>query len=280
MLAIFVVLLIPGWFFAGDLLHFMQEYALHVFENSQQKLDLSYFALMEPFMVELKAGMLIAFAAGLPLYFWRFWKFLAPALYRKEKCWILGCSIAAWGLFFCGFALGIFGVMPLLVRFSLDFARDGLIPVIGLSNFIGLAMSVALAFGAMFELPLVLFALMAVRVLDVETVSKQRPVAAVIILFLAALLTPPDVVSQLMLGLPTYLLFELTLLAAKLFIKPLPEDRGEIIPATELQTDAEEYKNCTADYPYETDNTLYNCYHRRKRRTNGALPRRKNRNRG
>lgn len=212
-LAIFIVLLIPGWFLAPDLLEFLQNAAAGIAEKHGSSFDLRYFTLMEPFIVELKAGMVIALAAGLPLYFWRFWKFLAPALYRHEKSILSVSALAAWILFVAGFMLGIFGVMPLLVDFSLSFSREGLTPLIGLNSFAGLMMSVALAFGVMFELPLILLALAAADIVELETLKKQRPLVLIVILVLAAFLTPPDVISQLMLGGPVYLLFELTLLA-------------------------------------------------------------------
>ena len=212
-LTIFVLLLIPGWIFADDVLNWMQRVALQVAKNSGAgAFTLSYFSLMEPFVIELKTGMILAFAIGLPLYFWRLWHFLAPALYLREKRVILGGALAAWGLFAAGFALGLFGVMPFLVRFSLSFASEGLMPVIGLSNFIGMAMTVSLAFGALFELPLLMLILCAAGLVKIETLRKQRPVVVILILILAAVLTPPDIVSQLMLAVPTYLLFEITLL--------------------------------------------------------------------
>ena len=84
-LAIFVVLLIPGWFFAPFLLELLQDAAARIAEKHGGTFELRYFALMEPFIVELKAGMVIALAAGLPLYFWRFWKFLAPAFTGTKR---------------------------------------------------------------------------------------------------------------------------------------------------------------------------------------------------
>lgn len=277
-LAIFILLLIPGWYFAPEALELLQSAADHLAENSglEEKFELRYFALMEPFVVELKAGMCIAFAAGLPLYFWRLWKFLAPALYRHEKRIFSAAAVSAWVLFCSGFALGIFGVMPLLVKFSLSFAREGLTPMIGLNNFIALMMNVALAFGVMFELPLILLALVMAGVISLDTLKKQRPLAIVIIVILAAVLTPPDVVSQLMLAIPTYLLFELTLLAGSLWLKKSEAAESianeAVIPG---ETSAAEE---AAELESSDSQEVMRCYYRkRKRRTVGALPRRKNR---
>ena len=181
-LAIFVILLIPGWYLAGDVLAFLQTTAESVArKHGAGNFELQYFALMEPFIVELKTGMLLAFAGGLPLYFWRFWKFLSPALYKRERQVLLIGAIAAWGLFAAGAALGMFGVIPLLIKFSLSFAREGLNPVFGLNNFTGLFMTVIIAFGAMFELPLVLLALAMAGIISSDTPKKQRPLVLMIL---------------------------------------------------------------------------------------------------
>ena len=263
-LVIFVLLLIPGWIFAGDVLEFMQKTASAMAtQNGLKEFSFSYFALMEPFVAELKTGMAIAFAAGLPFYFWRIWHFLAPALYRREKRVILFGALAAWGLFAAGFALGIFGVMPMLVKFSVSFAREGLTPVIGLNNFIGLAMTVSLAFGAMFELPLLLLLLAAAGIIKLETLRKQRPVVVVVILILAAILTPPDVVSQLMLGVPTYLLFELMLLVGSCWLREKEDNSTEELDEPDIE-EAESVQ--TDDNVSETAESLDDLKYYRRRR--------------
>ena len=273
MLAIFVILLIPAWYFVPDFLCYLQSAAGNAAKSAGAQFDLRYFTLMEPFIVELKSGMLLAFAAGLPLYFWRFWKFLAPALYLNERRFLLAGAVAAWLLFIAGAALGLFGVMPLLVKFSLSFAREGLTPLIGLNNFTGLLMMVVLAFGAMFELPIVLLALLKAGLLDLETLKKQPPLVLVVILILAAFLTPPDVISQLMLALPTYLLFEITLVVGK-FIK-----RQEKAPEVEDVVDKVDTiapEDCEFEESVPEDDTMpERCYHRRKKRRTAPVVRKK-----
>jgi len=213
LLAIFMALLIPAFFCAPELLAFLQRRAAQGMDGAV--LSLHYFALMEPLVVELQAAALLALGLGMPLYFWRLWHFLAPALYPGERRWIAGGAAAALGLFWSGAALAFFGVMPLMLRFSMGFARDGLTPLIGMENFVSLLLTLLIAFGVMFELPLLVLALTALGLVRIETLQRQRRMVAVVLLVAAALLTPPDVVSQLMLALPCYLLFELTLLAAR-----------------------------------------------------------------
>jgi len=275
-LAIFVILLIPGWYLAGDVLAFLQATAESVArKHGAGNFELQYFALMEPFIVELKTGMLLAFAGGLPLYFWRFWKFLSPALYKRERQVLLIGAIAAWGLFAAGAALGMFGVIPLLIKFSLSFAREGLTPVFGLNNFTGLFMTVIIAFGAMFELPLVLLALAMAGIISLDTLKKQRPLVLVIILILAAVLTPPDVISQLMLGIPAYILFELTLWCGRFLVKKPAETAVNEPLETGGSSDAATDENIDIQ-DNTSDERLMHCYRRQQKRRTGALPRRKN----
>jgi len=263
-LTIFAVLLIPGWIFAGDVLNWLQYAAVKVAKSNGADFNLSYFSLMEPFIIELKTGMVLAFAVGLPLYFWRFWNFLSPALYLREKKVILFGALAAWGLFAAGFALGLFGVMPFLVRFSISFARDGLVPVIGLSNFIGMTMTVSLAFGVMFELPLVLLILCAAGLISLDSLKKQRPLVIVIILVLAAVLTPPDVVSQLMLAVPSYLLFELTLIAGRFWLGKSKTAETSCSPVDSSGSAVEEAEE-TVDVYENSDYAESMKYYRRPR---------------
>lgn len=225
-LVIFLILLLPGWFLAGDVLSFLQDAAAAIARKhgGSGSFELYYFSPLEPFMLELKTGSILALAAGVPLYFWRGWHFLAPALYKREKRMLLAGCTSAWLLFALGCAIGFFGVMPLLVKFSYGFARDGLMPMIGYGNFLELAMIIALAFGLMFEFPLILLIAAAVGIIKLDTLKKQRPLVLVVVLVLAAVLTPPDVISQMLLAIPTWMLFELMLLIGSLIIKPPAED--------------------------------------------------------
>lgn len=238
-LAIFMVLLIAAFFFTPGLLAFLQRQAAG---TAEEAFPLHYFALMEPLAVELKAALLLALGFGMPLYFWRFWRFLAPALYPGERRWIAGGALAALALFWSGALLALFGVMPIMIRFAMGFARDGLTPLIGMENFVMLQLTVCIAFGVMFELPLVILLLAALGVVPMETLRRQRGMVLVVLLFVSALLTPPDVVSQILLALPCYLLFELTLLAAHFLVRrrAAEESAHEVLVLREPESPAAE----------------------------------------
>ncbi|SHL08685.1 twin arginine targeting (Tat) protein translocase TatC [Fibrobacter sp. UWH6] len=154
-----------------------------------------------------------------PCIAWNLWKFVLSGLYENERRFVRSIVWMTCGLFIAGvvFCLGI--CFPLLVKFGMSFQSKTLQPIFGVSNIVTLALWLSLAFGCMFQFPLVTYALIRADIVYYETVCHARPYVVVGILVLAALLTPPDIVSQLILGVPTYLLFEAGLLAARKFKK-------------------------------------------------------------
>lgn len=172
---------------------------------------LHYFTPMEVFWCRLKVGFLLAFVLTLPWTTLQFWRFLLPALYRGERlalrCWI-GAALV---LFLAGSAFCIGLILPLLMRFSAGFATEGLVPVLGFSAFLELAGWLTLAFGIMFQAPISVLIAVQFGLVSTASLRHLRPYILVGILTVSALLTPPDVLSQILLTLPTWLLFEMGL---------------------------------------------------------------------
>ena len=184
---------------------------------------LHYFSPMEAFMAQLKMGLVLAFLAGAPFIAREIWRFVAPALYPRERRFTKGLFLVSSLLFVGGAAFACLLILPLVMRFSYSFSSEQLQPVIGLGAFLGLCGGLLLAFGIMFQTPLLLIFLVATGVVRLETLQRTRRYAVIAILVLSALLTPPDVTSQMMLALPTWLLFEAGLLVARAFApKPDP----------------------------------------------------------
>ncbi|MDR0932410.1 MAG: twin-arginine translocase subunit TatC [Victivallales bacterium] len=205
--AIFV-LLIPGFFVAVPLLECL------IILICPQEFKLNYFSPMEPLIVQLKLGLLLAIIGAMPVILWQTARFVAPGLYAHERSVCLNTVVVALLLFFAGAAIGLFGAAPLMMRFSADFASESLAPVIGIGNFVNLVALLSLSFGVMFQLPVLLVFLVKFGIIELAALRRSRPIAVVLIFVLAAILTPPDIVSQLMLGVPTWLLFEFALIVA------------------------------------------------------------------
>ena len=176
---------------------------------------LHYFSPMEVFLLQLKIAALLDCVLFSPYIAWNLWQFVLPALYEKERRFVRSIAGLTSLLFIAGVAFCLIVCFPLVVQFGMSFAGSYLQPVFGVSNIVSLALWLSLAFGCMFQFPLVTYALIRGGIVKYETVCNKRPYVVVAVLLLAALLTPPDIVSQLMLGVPTYLLFELGLLAAR-----------------------------------------------------------------
>lgn len=181
----------------------------------QSGVTLHYFSPMEVFLLQLKISALLDCVLFSPYIAWNVWQFVLPALYDNEKKFIRSMVALTSFLFVAGVAFCLIVCFPLVVRFGMSFAGETLQPIFGVSNLVSLALWLSLAFGCMFQFPLVTYALIRGGVVDYKTVCNKRPYVVVAILVFAALLTPPDIISQLMLGLPTYLLFEMGLLAAR-----------------------------------------------------------------
>ena len=182
---------------------------------------LYFFAPMEAFWTRLRLGFVVALAFGFPWNLWHAWRFLAPGLYDAERAVARRWVAFASALFALGAAFSLFLITPLVVRFGAGFATADLKPMLGLAGFVGLAGWMALAFGVMFQAPIATVAAVRLGLVSPDTLSHARPYVIVGILVLAAILTPPDVVSQVLLATPTWLLFELGLLLAR-----RPQPRG------------------------------------------------------
>jgi len=176
---------------------------------------LNFFSPMEVLVVQLKIGFVISFILVFPYIVREIWKFLMPALHQNERKFLKTVVFSSTFLFFFGVLFCIYFILPMILKFSMSFTTSSLQPMLGLSNFINLSGCLMLAFGLMFQFPLLILSLVHFGLVSVEFLEDKRPYIVVLILILAAILSPPDIVSQLLLGIPTYFLFELGLFVAK-----------------------------------------------------------------
>lgn len=176
---------------------------------------LNYFSPMEVFLIQIKTAIILDIILCFPYIIKKVWDFVLPALYENEKKIIKPVIILSTTLFIAGMLFCTFVILPLIIRFGLSFATPNIQAVFGISNIVTLSLWMAVAFGAMFQIPLVVYYLIKFEVIEYETVSDKRPYVIVFLLILAAIFTPPDVVSQILLFIPTYALFELGLLFAR-----------------------------------------------------------------
>ncbi|MBR1648103.1 MAG: twin-arginine translocase subunit TatC [Alphaproteobacteria bacterium] len=177
-------------------------------------LAFNFFAPMEVFILQIKMALVLDILLCFPFIAREIWKFILPALYDNERRFIISIVWSSSALFVIGVLFCLFFILPLVIRFGLSFESDNIQPMFGIGNVISLALWLSVVFGIMFQFPLITYALVASGITDYETVKSKRSYVFVGILILSGILTPPDIVSQLMLTLPTYFLFEIGLFFA------------------------------------------------------------------
>ncbi|MFP5391144.1 MAG: twin-arginine translocase subunit TatC [Gammaproteobacteria bacterium] len=175
--------------------------------------------VIAPFLVPMKVTLLIAFILSLPWVFYQIWAFVAPGLYAHEKRLVLPLVISSSLLFIAGVAFCYFFVFGRVFAFIGEFAPTSIAVMPDIENYLDFVMSMCLAFGATFEVPVVVVILVRMGIVSVEKLKSIRPYAIVGAFVIAAIVTPPDVVSQFSLALPMWFLFELGLLLAPMFVK-------------------------------------------------------------
>jgi sec-independent protein translocase protein TatC len=185
--------------------------------------------VIAPFLVPMKVTLLIAFILSLPWVFYQIWAFVAPGLYAHEKRLVLPLVISSSVLFILGVAFCYFFVFGRVFHFIADFAPASIAVTPDIENYLDFVMSMCLAFGATFEVPVVVVILVRMGIVSIEKLRSIRPYAIVGAFVIAAVVTPPDVVSQLSLAVPMCLLFELGLLVAPIFVRATqaPEEVAE-----------------------------------------------------
>lgn len=182
----------------------------------ENKVTLNFFSPAEVFIIQIKMAVMLSIIVCFPYIAKQLWNFILPALYEGEKKFIKSLVLISSFLFTIGVVFCIFMILPLIIKFGLSFQSENIQAVFRISEVINLGLWLSLAFGLMFQLPIITFYLIKSDIISYSAVADKRPYVVVVLLILAGILTPPDVVSQLMLALPSYLLFEGGLLFAKL----------------------------------------------------------------
>lgn len=175
--------------------------------------------VVSPFLVPMKVTLMFALIVALPWVFYQLWAFVAPGLYTHEKRLVLPLVFSSSMLFIGGVAFCYFLVFGRVFHFISEFAPTSIAVMPDIENYLDFVMSMCLAFGATFEVPVVVVILVRMGIVSVEKLKEIRPYIIVGAFVIAAIVTPPDVVSQLSLAIPMCLLFELGLLVSPLFVR-------------------------------------------------------------
>jgi sec-independent protein translocase protein TatC len=166
------------------------------------------------FMVPMKVALTVAFLVVLPYILYQVWAFVAPGLYSHEKHLALPLLVASVVLFFIGMAFAYFAFFPMVFGFMSKFAPAGVTWMTDIEKYFSFVLTMFLAFGATFQVPVIVIVLVRVGVVSVATLREWRPYVIVGAFIVGAIFTPPDIISQFMMAMPLWLLYELGMVLA------------------------------------------------------------------
>ena len=181
---------------------------------------------IDPFFVPLKVLLMAALVIALPFVLYQAWAFIAPGLYRKEKMLVLPLVISSTLLFFVGMAFCYYFVFNKVFTFIMHFAPESIQVMPDINEYLSFVLTMFLAFGLAFEVPVVVVVLVRLGVVSVEKLKANRGYVIVGTFVIAAIVTPPDVISQLALAIPMCILYELGILVSKM-IKPKTDEEEQ-----------------------------------------------------
>jgi len=215
-----VILVFLGLFhWANDLYTLLAQPLLHALPKGGQLIATEVTA---PFFVPIKVTMMAAFLIALPYILYQIWAFIAPGLYSHEKRLGIPLIIASVILFFCGMSFAYFLVFPIVFGFIAGVAPVGVAVMTDISKYLDFVLTMFMAFGITFEVPVVVVLLVKIGFVSISKLREIRPYVIVGAFIIGAIFTPPDVVSQIMLAVPLWLLYELGIIVASLITRATP----------------------------------------------------------
>lgn len=181
--------------------------------------NLIFTGLPEAFFTYLKVAFLAGLMLATPVIIYQFWMFVAPGLYDKEKRYMIPIVLLSSVFFLGGALFGYFIVFPFGFKFFLGFATDTIRPLPSMKEYLAFSAKLLLAFGLVFELPLIITFLAKLGIVSVDFLKKNRKYALLLFFVFAAILTPPDVVTQILMAFPLMILYEISIIGARIFGK-------------------------------------------------------------
>ena len=168
-----------------------------------------------PFLTPFKLTLVLSIFAAMPFILYQVWAFVAPGLYKREKMIVVPLFLSSVLLFYAGMAFAYYLVFPLVFTFFTSVSPDGVLVMTDIRSYLDFVLKLFFAFGLSFEIPVAIVILSWMGLVDPSRLGKKRPYIFVLCFSLGMLLTPPDVISQILLAIPMWLLFELRLVLSK-----------------------------------------------------------------
>lgn len=211
-LLVVVALFVPIYYFANDLYRFVSAPLTAVLPEGSSMIATQVAA---PFITPFKLSIYVAIFVGVPFWLHQLWSFISPGLYKHEKRFAVPLLFSSVALFYCGGAFVYYLVFPLVFTFFVGVSPEGVPMMTDIAYYLDFVLKLVIAFGLAFEIPIATMLLAMTGVATADSMAHKRPYVIVGCFIVGMLLTPPDVISQLLLALPTWLLFELGVLLAR-----------------------------------------------------------------
>lgn len=224
----FFVVLMP-W--AGDIYDLL---ALPMMNTLPEGTSMIATGVVTPFFVPVKVTLMVAFVLSLPVVLYQAWSFIAPGLYSHERRIGLPLVLGSTLLFLAGMAFCYFFVFGMVFKFIAEFAPKSIVPAPDIEQYLSFVMTLFIAFGLTFEVPVAVILLVKAGAVSIEKLKEARPYVIVGAFIIAAIITPPDVISQFMLAVPMIVLYEVGIILAKFLSKPTARtavDNGYAAPS-------------------------------------------------
>lgn len=184
------------------------------------------------FLVPMKVALMVALVIALPYVLYQAWAFIAPGLYAHERRLVLPLVVASTGLFLAGMSFAYLFVFPVVFKFMASIAPEGVAWMTDIEKYLSFVLTMFVAFGVTFEVPVIVIVLVRSGIVTVQKLREIRPYVIVGAFVIGAVLTPPDVLSQLMLAVPLWVLYELGILLARfLSVEPRGEPDSQAGPS-------------------------------------------------
>ena len=214
-----LVAVVACLYFGELILEFIREPLARALLDVEHPGDLNYLSPVEFFATYVRVGLICGLMLASPWVLYQLWAFVASGLYKREKKWVVIFAPVSIVLFIAGLACLYFSVLPLTLRYLIGFSQGMATPLFTWNLYVAMVLKIALAFGLGFQTPLIVIFLAVTRLATLNQLRAMRKYVIMAILVLAAILTPPDVASQLLLALPVLVLFEIGLLASWLILR-------------------------------------------------------------
>ncbi len=221
------VVLVPLLFVAKQLYHFLATPLLKLLPPGSTMIATE---VASPFFTPFKLAAVVAFAVALPWVLFQIWAFVAPGLYKNERKLVLPLLASSTALFYIGVAFAYFLVLPTVFRFFVSSAPEGVAVMTDVSKYLDFVLKLFLAFGVAFETPVAIVLLVMTGFVTPQQLAARRDYVLVGIFVVAAVLTPPDVMSQTMLAVPSYLLYELGILVSRWAVRKRKPAEADAAP--------------------------------------------------